>query len=557
MKRSISLIFSIFLLLPFKDISAQLFDTNAKFTHADTLRGALRPERTCFDVTAYNLFVEPDLEKRSLKGHNTIHFKVTENFNRMQVDLFRELNVDSVVFHGSTQNFTRIEDAFFIGLHKTLLRGTSDSITIFYSGIPRAAVSPPWDGGLSWEQDEQGRPWVGVSCQGLGASVWWPNKDHLSDEPDRMTITIVAPDPLMAVCNGNLISNTPAGEGKTAWKWQVSYPINNYNVTMNMGHYMHWSDTYKSKAGSTMSLDYYVLDYNEQKARKQFQQVRPMLNCYESYLGPYPFPEDGFALVETPYLGMEHQGAIAYGNKYRTGYLGFDYSGIGLDFDYIIIHEAGHEWWGNHVSMQDLADMWIHEAFCTYSESIYVECLYGNNKAMDYIEAKKKLMIRDKPLIGHYDVNNEGSGDMYPKGALILNTLRSITDNDSLWWAVLRGIQSEFGMQTVTTSMIEKYIAEKTGRDLSKIFDQYLRQTALPVLEYRITPGEGGIILEYHWVAATPGFNMPIRFFNANGELQWIKPLPDWQTIKLADLTERTLVFDTKHFLFEERVMRK
>ncbi|HRF77269.1 MAG TPA: M1 family aminopeptidase, partial [Chitinophagales bacterium] len=340
------------------------------------------------------------------------------------------------------------------------------------------------------------------------------------------------------------------------YSWKVSYPINNYNVSLNIGKYVHFSDVYTQTNGKDLALDYYVLDYNLEVAKKQFEQVKPMMACYEKYLGPYPFYKDGFAMVETPYLGMEHQSVIAYGNKYQTGYLGFDYSGIGLDFDYIIIHETGHEWWGNNVSMKDLADMWIHEGFCTYSESIYVECLYGNETALDYINASKRSISNDRPIIGLYNVNSEGSGDMYQKGAVFLNTLRYQVNNDPLWWNIILGIQKDFAKQTVTTAQIENYISRKAGKDFSKLFDQYLRHANIPVLEYKFQRTSAGLELNFRWVADVAGFDMPIRYISKGGKPVWVNPTTEWQLLNIEGLDEKTFKWDTRHFYFTEKLVK-
>lgn len=537
-------------------VFGQLMDNQVLFTQKDTLRGALRPERTCFDVHYYDLTVDVNIGAKSIKGSNAIYFIAVEDFTILQIDLFQNLNITSITWNGKILDFKRQYDAVFVQFPSTIKKGAKEIITVAYEGFPQIAKNAPWDGGFSFDTDINGNPWVGISCEGLGASVWWPNKDHLSDEPDSMMINGIVPMDLMCVANGNLIATEQLANNKMKYSWKVSYPINNYNVSLNIGKYTHFSDVYTQANGKDLALDYYVLDYNLEVAKKQFAQVKPMMACYEKYLGPYPFYKDGYAMVETPYLGMEHQSVIAYGNKYQTGYLGFDYSGIGLDFDYIIIHETGHEWWGNNVSMKDLADMWIHEGFCTYSESIYVECLYGNEKALDYINASKRNISNDKPIIGIYNVNNEGSGDMYQKGAVFLNTLRYQVNNDPLWWNIILGIQKDFAKQTVTTAQIENYISRKAGKDFSKLFDQYLRNANIPVLEYKFQHTSEGLELSYRWVADVAGFDMPIRYISKGGKLVWINPTTDWQQINIDGLDEKTFKWDTRHFYFTEKLVK-
>jgi len=435
-----------------------------EFTKGDTLRGMLSPLRTCYDVVYYDLDVKVDIEKQRLSGSNLFMFRATQNFNRLQFDLFDNMQVDSVVYRGGKLPYTREFNAVFVDFATPIGINTIDSFRVYYQGTPIAAKMPPWDGGLVWRKDKNENPFVGVACEGIGASLWWPNKDHLSDEPDSMMIRVTVPSGLMNVSNGRLRHTQTLDTAWVRYDWFVANPINNYNVTINIARYEHFSDIHIGSNGDTLDLDYYVLPYNLDKAKKHFEQVKPMMACFEEYMGPYPFYEDGFKLIETPYLGMEHQSAIAYGNNYKTGYNGSDYSRIGLTFDYIIIHETGHEWWGNHVSMKDIADMWIHEGFCTYSEAIYVECMFDYKTALDYVNAKKPGIDNKEPIIGTYNVNHEGAGDMYNKGMLLLNTLRHVVNNDKLWWDIIRGLQQEFGMKTTDTDEIVAYINRRTGQ---------------------------------------------------------------------------------------------
>ncbi|MFI5170796.1 MAG: M1 family metallopeptidase [Chitinophagales bacterium] len=534
-------------------LEAQLFDKREEFSRKDSLRGVLNAERSCYDVTYYDLQLKVDIAAQQIMGSNTIYYTVAQEFNTLQIDLFSNLTITSISSSDEPLHFEREFDAVFVHFPQMQKIGTMGSIKVEYYGNPRIAKNPPWDGGFTFTKDGLGNPWVAVSCEGLGASVWWPNKDHLSDEPDSMLIRAIVPDSLVCIANGNFRVEKKTEPGWKEYDWFVSYPINNYNVSLNIGKYSHFSDMYKNADGAKLVIDYYVLPYNLEKAKQQFLQVKPMIACYENYMGKYPFYKDGYALVETPYLGMEHQGAIAYGNKYRTGYLGGDYSGIDLDFDYIIIHESAHEWWGNNVSVKDIADLWIHEGFGTYSETIYVECLFGYDKAMDYIYAMHSNILNDKPIIGNYDVNDEGSSDMYQKGALLLNTLRTLTDNDETWWSIIRGIQKDFALQTVTTGQIEKYISAKAGKDFSKEFDQYLRHKKIPVLEYSVKNTDKGIEFTYRWVADVEGFNMPIRYADINGNWIWFTPTRDFQTIAIPGLIDSGFKLDKKHFYFEEK----
>ncbi|MEZ5013320.1 MAG: M1 family metallopeptidase [Chitinophagales bacterium] len=552
MKRLLTLAFILYAV----NAHAQLMDGPHPLTMKDTLRGMLTPMRTCYDVTFYDLHVRVDLEKQGITGENTIYYTAVTDFQELQIDLFANMEISAITWKGKDCSFTRKFDAVFVRFPGKVKKGDTGSFTVSYHGSPQIAKNPPWDGGFTYASDVDGNPWLGVSCEGLGASVWWPNKDHLSDEPDSMSIRVEVRDDLQCISNGNLRKSFPVANGYREFDWFVSYPINNYNVTLNIGKYAHFHDAYIGINGDTLDLDYYVLPQDLDKAKKQFIQVKPMLTAYEKYLGPYPFYKDGYALVQTPYLGMEHQSAIAYGNGYKNGYSGFDYSGIGLQFDYIIIHESGHEWWGNNVSCADIADMWIHEGFCTYSESLYVEDMYGYDVAMKYMDHEKTLVGNDAPVIGRYNINEEGSGDMYPKGALLLNTIRTLTDNDKLWWSILRGIQHDFALQTVSSAQIESYIMRKAGKDYSKVFDQYLRHAAIPVMEYSLTQSDTGLLVRYHWIADVPDFNMPLRYNTGKNDFVWVYPTTEWQEMLIPDMQRGKFKWDSMHFYFKENVVR-
>ena len=522
-----------------------------EFTRADSLRGNLFYERSCYDVYYYDLDVSVFSEKKYIIGSNSIYFITVSDFSVLQVDLFENMNIDSVYFEGKKMSFNREFNAVFISLNRTLKKNEKSYIQVYYSGNPQIAKNPPWDGGFSWDKDKNGKDWIGVSCQGLGASVWWPNKDHQSDEPDSMRISCSIPNDLQVICNGNLINiqsywNNISQKKMLKYSWFVSYPINNYNVTLNIGDYSHFSDFYVSQDDSLL-LDYYVLSYNLEKAKKHFAQVKPMLACFESFLGPYPFEKDGFALVETSYLGMEHQSAIAYGNNYLPGYFGDKRFIAGLDFDYIIVHEAGHEWWGNSITTNDIADMWVQEGFCTYSEVLFVECMYGYDAMINYVLNQKRMIKNDWPIIGKFNVNNEGSSDMYHKTSLILHTLRTLLKDDNLWFDILKGLLSEFSYQTVDGSDIIKYINLKSGYDLTVFFNQYLNEAKLPVFEYFIKKKRKKHYLNYKW-KAIDGFEMPILALTENNLYTWIYPNSHWQQLELQGVNSNE--FNVAEHLF-------
>ena len=523
-----------------------------EFTRKDSLRGELTPFRTCYDVTYYNLNVTIDEKEKTIeRSFNDIHFTSTSDFETIQIDLAKNMEILLILFpdkeldsacydveYDYELEFTREHDAVFVKFPRIIKKGEQSYIRVWYSGYPREAVNPPWDGGFSWKIDKNNNPWIGVSCQGLGASVWWPNKDHQSDEPDSMTIKVSARNPLKIICNGNLRSEKTTfssylQDSINTSEWFVSYPINNYNVTLNIGDYVHFQDEYVS-GEDTLDLSYYVLSYNEEKAKKHFEQVKPMMDCFENYFGKYPFWEDGYALVETSYLGMEHQSAIAYGNDYLPGYLGsLGYSG-GLEFDYIIVHETGHEWWGNSITTNDIADMWIHEGFCTYSEALYVECLYGYDQMLEYVNNQKQFIRNNSPIVGHYHVNNKGSGDMYQKGSAMLHTLRTLIENDELWFELIKEISEKFQYETLDAQEIMNYIMERTSYDLTDFFSQYLNHEKLPEFQYKLVKEGRNTTLVYRWEAIEK-FDMPLLVNSGNKDF-WIYPDLEWKEMSLGKI---------------------
>jgi aminopeptidase N len=502
------------------------------FTRADTLRGMLTPVRTCYDVTYYHLDVRIDTLKKALSGSNTIQFRVVDDFDRMQVDLFSNLNVDGITIDGSPATYERESNAVFVTLPKKVKKGTIHQLKFSYSGTPQIATNPPWQGGLTWRYDVEGNPWVCVTCQGTGASIWWPNKDHQSDEPDSMMISITVPPGLEDVSNGKLRAVTTLPDGWKKFDWFVGNPINNYNVTINIGKFAHFSDTYKGEEHK-YSLDYYVMPENLEKAKVQFQQVKPMLKCFEQFFGPYPFWEDGYKLIESPHNGMEHQSAVAYGNGYVQGYRGRASSAVGMKFDFIIIHETAHEWWGNSLTSSDIADMWLHESFGAYAEAVYVECLYGREESLKYINGKESNVRNDRPIIGIYNVQYQGSGDMYDKGQLVLNTLRSVIDNDKLWFEIVRGFAVKHIRSSVQGDDFFSLVKEKTGKDLSYFFDQYLKHAKIPVLQVNVVKKGNDVSAMYRWDAEVQNFEMPVKVTTSPGKFEFIYPTTSWNTTKL------------------------
>lgn len=500
------------------------------FTLDDTLRGSLTPERTWWDLTFYDLKVNVKPTEKWIGGSNTIHYKVLKPHNVLQIDLQPPLKITKITQNNEELSYKkRGNNAYFIDLKTPQYEGKNYDLTIFYEGNPKVAVRAPWDGGYSWAKDAKGNPFVATSCQGLGASVWWPCKDHMYEEPDSMSMSVTVPKDLMDVSNGRLRKTTENTDGTKTYEWFVKNPINNYGVNVNIANYTHFSEVYDGEKGK-LTVDYYVLPENLEKAKKQFKQVPMMLKAFEHWFGPYPFYEDGYKLVEVPYLGMEHQSSVTYGNKYENGYLGRDlsYSGWGLKWDFIIVHESGHEWFANNITYKDIADMWIHESFTNYSESLFTEYYYGKKAASEYVIGTRAGIRNDIPIIGKYDLNNEGSGDMYPKGGNMLHTMRQIVDNDEKWRSILKGLNKVFYHKTVDASDIENYMIKESGKDLKCVFDQYLRHIEIPTLECKVSNNK----IEYRWTNCIDNFNMPIKVSLEKGKMGFIYPTKDWKSTK-------------------------
>ena len=514
--------------------NAQVLNNKQEFTRQDSLRGTNNEFRNWWDVKHYKVSVEPDYQSKSIKGKTTITFDKTapQQSDLLQIDLQDPMMVSAVKLNGKKiSDFKRDGNVYFINVGKNI-KNTSNQLELEYNGNPRVAVRAPWDGGWIFAKDEKGRDWMSVAVQGLGASAWFPNKDYLGDEPDNgMELEIIAPKDLVGVGNGRLVSKKEKN-GKTISTWKVVNPINNYNIIPYIGHYVNFKDTFEGEKGK-LDLDYYVLDYNIDKAKSQFEQAKLMLKSFEHWFGPYPFYEDSFKIVEAPHLGMEHQSGIAYGNKFENGYLGRDLSGSGwgLKWDFIIVHEAGHEWFGNNITEKDVADMWIHEAFTAYSETLFTETYYGKDAASEYVRGTRKEIQNDIPIIGVYGVNQEGSGDMYYKGANMIHTLRTWMNNDEKFRQMLRGLNKEFYHQTVTTEQIENYIAKFSGLNLNTFFNQYLRTIKVPTLELK----QNGNKVEYRYTNVVDGFTMPLRLKDSDVT---INPTTNWQTINNSTITK-------------------
>ncbi len=513
--------------------NAQLGENKDEFTRADTLRGSLNENRTWWDVLHYSIAVTPDFDKRTIKGKVDIQFKVLRPGKRMQIDLQDPMLLTKAYLGDTKLSYTRDGNVYYLDIPVNLAKGSTQKLALAYEGNPKVAKRAPWDGGWIFQKDAKGRPWMTVACQGLGASVWYPCKDHQSDEPDNgATMMVTVPDTLVAVANGRLINSKSFSSGTLTWRWEVKNPINNYNLVPYIGKYVNFTDTLQGEKGK-LDLSYWVLDYNIDKAKEQFKQAKTMLRAFEYWMGPYPFYEDGYKLVESSHLGMEHQSAVAYGNKYQNGYLGRDLSGSGwgLKWDFIIVHESGHEWFANSITSKDLADMWIHEGFTNYSETLFTDYVYGKQAGNEYNYGSRRGIQNDKPIIGPYGVNKEGSGDMYPKSGNMLHSIRHAMNDDEKFREMLRFMGKKFYHQTVTTEDIQQVVSQFFGSNVNKIFDQYLRTTQVPVFEYVISADKTR--LSYRYSNCVDGFNLPIFLNTAKGGLLLGPESNKWNTKEL------------------------
>lgn len=525
--------------------SAQLFVEKTAFSHADTLRGSLSPLRNCYDINYYHLDVQFNLEKRFISGSNQFSFTAMQDFSKLQFDLFANLNIQKIIYHNDTLRYTREGNAVFVFFPETVKKNSKESFTVFYSGYPAVAKKAPMESGVVFATDSLGNPFVSTACESKGASIWWPNKDHLSDEVDSMLISVSVPNGLKDVSNGRLCKVTKLKNGYTKFDWFVSNPINNYNVAVNIGKYVHVTESYNGKKGK-LTLDYWLLPYNRKKAELQFKKnVKSTIEIYEHWFGPYPFYKDGYKLVETPYPAMEHQSAISYGG-YLKGGPSTDFTAIpgGEKWDFIIVHESAHEWFGNSLTAKDIAELWIHEAFATYALTLFVESKYNKQVGLQVIYDMHSGLANDRPITGPYNVNQMGSGDMYNKGAVLLNMIRTIVDDDDKWLSILNGVNATFYHQTVTGSQIVKFFSERANRDLAPIFDQYLNYSSIPVLEFTSKDNK----LNCRWIASAKGFNMPVRIKIKGGEYKLIYPDASFKPLEIENATIENIIVDTANY---------
>jgi aminopeptidase N len=516
----------------------------------EKLRGSITKERAWWDLLHYTLEVKVDDVKRYISGSNIVRYKVLKNHQVLQIDLQSPLKITRVIQNDNDLKIKTNGNAYFITLSEEQVIGKTYEIKIFYEGNPIESVRPPWSGGFTWAKDKNGKSFIATSNQGIGASIWWPCKDHMYDEPDDGALMIITPPKgLMDVSNGRLKKVVENSNETKTYFWEVLNPINNYGININIGDYVHFSEKYKGLNGD-LDCDYYVISYNLEKAKEQFKQALMTLEAFEYWLGPYPFYEDGYKLVEVPYLGMEHQSSVTYGNNYKNGYRGKDLSGTGwgLKFDFIIIHESGHEWFANSITYKDIADMWIHEAFTSYSEALYLDYHFGTEAGNEYIIGTRKIIINDKPIIGVYNANRKGSSDMYPKGANMIHTIRQVIDDDEKFREILIGLNKEFYHQTVTTQQIEDYISTTSGIDFSTVFNQYLRTIKIPELEYQHSKSK----IKYRFNNTVKHFNLPVKVLVNDKEI-WIHPTSKWKELE-AGSPDVTFEIDPNFYIIISEV---
>lgn len=559
MRRLIALLLVCGFLVPGLGFGQSSKKTNSKqekgkFSDQDRLRGSVTPQRKWWDLLHYDLSISVDPKNRSIQGTNVIRFSVLESAKQMQIDLQEPLKIESVKFQGQSLKYSRNGNVYLIDLIKPLEKGSTGEVSISYGGKPKKSLNPPWSGGFSWRKDKSGKPFIATSCQGIGASIFWPCKDHGYDEPQQgADIRLTVPNDLVAVSNGRLKETKKNPESKTTtFHWQVTQPINNYSINVNIGDYVHFEDEIQGEGGK-LDVQYWVLRENLDAAKKHFKEAPRTIAAFEHWFGKYPFYEDSYKLVEVPYLGMEHQSSVTYGNGYKNGYRGRDLSGtgVGLKFDFIIVHESGHEWFGNNISMKDAADMWIHESFTNYSENLFVEYHFSKKEAEDYVIGCRKLIGNRTPIIGVYGVNKSGSGDMYYKGGNMLHTLRHMINNTEKWRNILRDMNKKFWHQTVTTQQIETYLAEKSGLNLSKFFDQYLRSTKIPVFEYKID----GKSFKYRFVNIVDEFEIPLRV-SVDGKEVVLKTNGKYQEYR-SENTINNVKVDRNYYVHSKQLKNK
>jgi hypothetical protein len=520
------------------------FTQRTGFTTADTLRGKLSSLRTCYDVLFYDLNIKVDPDNKFIQGNTIIRFRSVNDFKVFQIDLFANMKIEKIIYHNATLSYTRKFDAVFVQFPDLVKQGDLDEIQIYYSGNPQLPDISSLSGGFIWTQDKNGRPWIETVVQGSGASLWWPCKDHLSDKPDSMHITVTVPSGLTVISNGRFLGKNELPDKQVQFKWAVSYPMNTYSAVLYIGDYVHFSDQFVS-ASESFPLNYYCLSYDLDLDKQFVKQVKPLLSLYEKDFGPYPFPRDGYALVESPY-GMEHQSAVSSGTFFNLA------DGKPVDSIAHVIefwHETAHEWWGNSVTCNDMADFWIHESFASYAEVLCYENFFGSAAAEEYLN--KQDPGNKEPIIGFYDVNDFHTGDMYSKGIRMIASLRQSINNDSLFFSILKGIQSKYKYQSINSADIISYFNKETGTDYTYLFDQYLRYGAIPILMISKKTSGKDLEFRYKWNANVSNFRLPVKIIAANKKEFFIYPTTEWKSTSVPNNLPDDVKIDNVHSYFE------
>jgi len=501
-----------------------------ELTPNNNLIGNLNENRSSYRVSFYDINIDFDIDHKSLAGFVTIKAESIRDLNKLQIDLAENLNIKKITYENKELSFSREFDAILIDFNSTIVKGSIFEFTVFYDGIPQSADNPPWAGGFTWSKDKNGRDWIAVSCEGEGARIWWPNKDHITAEGDSVRMKYTVPSNTVAVGNGKL-RNIITKNNKSTYEWFVGNPINNYNISVQIGNYVAVQDTF-IKDDTIHNMNHYVLDYNKELASNYFTQSKEVIRFYEKYFGDYQWYEDGYKLIEVPYLGMEHQSAVTYGNGFSiyNGVRSKSWPMYGV-IDPLIIHETGHEWFGNSVTASDPTHIWIHEGLQVYSEAIYFEDKFKSYEVgVHYLNTLKNRIVNEVPIVGNENENHWAlHGDTYMKGAWVMHTLRSTINDDKSWFEILKEFMEENAKGFVNTRDFFDKVNEITGDDYWYFAEQYFYSSAQPELEYYQTDNE----FFYRWNNVNENFSMPIDLL-INGSSTRVFPTKKFKSFNIS-----------------------
>jgi len=522
-----------------------------ELTPNNLLMGYLNENRSSYRVSFYDINIDFNLEKKSINGFVTIKAESLNDLRKLQIDLAKNLKISRISYKDVDLNFSREYDAVLIDFPDYIKKGDIFEFTVFYNGIPQGADNPPWAGGFTWSKDKEERDWIAVSCEGEGARIWWPNKDHITAEGDSVRMAYTVPSNVVAVGNGKLRS-VKSKNNKSTYEWFVNNPINNYNISVQIGNYVAVQDTL-IKENEVHYINHYVLDYNEELAANYFIQSKEVIRFYEKYFGDYQWYEDGYKLIEVPYLGMEHQSAVTYGNGFSlyNGVRSKSWPMYGV-IDPLIIHETGHEWFGNSVTASDPTHIWIHEGMQVYSESLYFEDKFDSyDVGVHYLNSIKNRIVNEIPIVGNENENHWAlNGDTYMKGAWIMHTLRSVINDDAVWFEILKEFMIENAKGFANTKDFFDKVYEKTSLDLWYFAEQYFYTPNQPQLEYYQTNSE----FFYRWSNVNDNFIMPIDLL-VNGKTIRALPSQEFQSIKITKHSQ-VEVMDWKFYVEPKKIYK-